>query len=77
MALGVRTFVGWVAGVWRSARERIGLGRNPHLRDAPAADEVTDDLPSACLRGIRVPNDRLVIRNAEILDDIEIVIGPR
>lgn len=55
MALGVRTFVGWVAGVWRSARERIGLGRDPHLRDAPAADEVTDDLPSACLRGIRVP----------------------
>jgi hypothetical protein len=28
-------------------------------------------------RGIRVPNDRLVIRNAEILDDVEIVIGPR
>jgi hypothetical protein len=28
-------------------------------------------------RGIRVPNDRLVIRNAETLDDIEILIGPR
>ena len=28
-------------------------------------------------RGIRVGNDRLVIRNAEILDDVEILIGPR
>ena len=28
-------------------------------------------------RGLRVTNDRLVIRNAEILDDIEILIGPR
>jgi Carboxypeptidase regulatory-like domain len=28
-------------------------------------------------RGLRVANDRLVIRNAEILDEIEILIGPR
>jgi len=28
-------------------------------------------------RGVRVPNDRLVIRNAEILDDVEILLGPR
>ena len=28
-------------------------------------------------RGLRVTNDRLVIRNAEILDDLEILIGPR
>ena len=28
-------------------------------------------------RGIRVANDRLVIRNAEILDELEILIGPR
>ena len=28
-------------------------------------------------RGLRVTNDRLVIRNAEILDELEILIGPR
>ena len=28
-------------------------------------------------RSLRVPNDRLVIRNGETLDDVEIVIGPR
>lgn len=28
-------------------------------------------------RGMRVTNDRLVIRNAEILDEVEILIGPR
>jgi hypothetical protein len=28
-------------------------------------------------RGLRVPNYRILIRNAEILDDFEIVIGPR
>ena len=28
-------------------------------------------------RGMRVANDRLVIRNAEILDELEILIGPR
>ena len=28
-------------------------------------------------RGLRVPGDRLVIRNGEILDDLEILIGPR
>jgi hypothetical protein len=28
-------------------------------------------------RGLRVPNDRLAIRNAEILDELEILIGPR
>jgi hypothetical protein len=28
-------------------------------------------------RGMRVTDDRLVIRNAEILDELEILIGPR
>jgi hypothetical protein len=28
-------------------------------------------------RGLRLPGDRLVIRNAETLDDLEILIGPR
>lgn len=28
-------------------------------------------------RGLRVANDRVVIRNAEMLDDLEILIGPR
>ena len=28
-------------------------------------------------RGLRVANDRLVIRNAEVLDELEILIGPR
>jgi hypothetical protein len=28
-------------------------------------------------RGLRVTNDRLVIRNAEIVDEIEILVGPR
>ena len=28
-------------------------------------------------RGLRVTNDRLVIRNAEIVDELEILIGPR
>jgi hypothetical protein len=28
-------------------------------------------------RGLRQADDRLVIRNAEILDEVEMVIGPR
>ena len=28
-------------------------------------------------RGLRIPNDRIVVGNAEILDDLEIVSGPR